>query len=124
RMHEQMERFARLSTQSQLENVKTDSMLDGIGDFFDEFRLDDEDEETEEIRSGFLTRTRLPENVVIDSVRIAGSDHSSGVVEVDVTPMGLAESVVFYVRNPDDEYYTITWDPITGGSEITKGRES
>lgn len=124
RMREQMERFARLSTQSQLENVKTDSMLDGIGDFFDEFRLDDEDDEMEEIRSGFLIRTRLPENITIDSVRIAGSDHSSGIVEVGVTPMGLAESVVFYVQNPDDEYYTVTWDPITGSSEITKGRES
>lgn len=123
RMHEQMERFARLSTQSRLENVKTDSMLDGIGDFFDEFRLDDEDEDTEEIRSGFLTRTRLPENITIDSVRVSGSNRSSGIVEVDVSPMGLAESVVFYVRNPDDEYYTIRWDPITGGSEITKGRD-
>ena len=124
RMREQMERFARLSTQSQLENVKTDSMLDGIGDFFDEFRLDDEDDETEEIRSGFLARTRLPQNITIDSVRVAGANRSSGVGEVDVSPMGLAEHVVFYVRNADDEYYTVTWDPITGGSEITKGRES
>ncbi len=124
RMHEQMDRFARLSTQSQMENVKTDSMLDGIGDFFDDFRLDDEDDEKVEIRSGFLARTRLPQNITIDSVRVSGSNRSSGVLEVDVSPLGLAESVVFYIRNPDDEYYTVTWDPITGGSEIKKGRES
>ncbi len=124
RMHEQMERFARLSTQGRLENVKTDSMLAGIGDFFDEFRLDDEEDDTEEIRSGFLARTRLPQNVVIDSVRIAGSNRSSGIVEVDVSPMGLAEPVVFYVRNPHEEYYTVTWDPITGSSQVKRGRES
>ncbi len=124
RMHEQMERFARMSTQNRMRNVKREGILDEIGPLFDsEFRLDDDEEVTEEVKSHLLARSQMREGITIDSVRVAGANHTSGVVEIDVSPSGLEDMVSLYIRNANDEYFTVVWDPITGGARIEQGRE-
>ncbi len=123
-MREQMERFARMSTQNRMRNVKREGILDRIGPLFDsEFRLNDEEEEAEEVKSHLLARSRMREGLVIDSVRVSGTNHTSGLVEIDVAPSGLSDNVMLYIRNPDNEFFTVIWDPITGGARIKQGRE-
>lgn len=123
-MNEQMERFARLSAQSRMRNVRRDGFLAEVGQVFEwEFSLDDEEEETEEVRGELLRRGRPPEGVTIESVVISGRRYGSGLAEVDVTPAGLAEPVTLYVESARGEFFTVVWDPITGGAHIRQGRE-
>ena len=95
RFEQQFERFSRMSTQSRMRNVKREGMFEGTGELFgDEFSLDADDEETEEISAGLLERTPLPDSVVIETIRLASNDHATGLVKVDVAPLGFSHPVI------------------------------
>jgi hypothetical protein len=36
----------------------------------------------------------------------------------------MLQPVIIYIKSEDGEYYTITWDPITGAGQIYPGKES
>lgn len=125
-MQDKFDRFARLMVETRAKNVHQEGILDEIDPLFDhEFKLDSEDEEDQrqEVQDPLLVRTYLPEGVVIDSVRIGSTSYSQGTVEVDITPLGLGETVVFYLRNDQGEYYTTLWDPIAGSARFFEGKE-
>lgn len=127
-LQERFDRFATLSLQSKARNVKHDGMLSDVGDLFEgkEFELDDEaeDDSLDEVKTSLLERTMLPEGVTIESVRVGTTDFSEGLVEVDVTPLGLAEPVHVYLKSEkNDEYFTVSWDAITGNAHIYEGKE-
>ena len=110
---------------SQARQVENEGILDEIGPLFDKpFALEDEEETEEELMEPLLERTALPEGVVIESVHVGSESFSSGEADVELSPLGLDESVVIYVKNEDDEYFTITWDPITGGARIDEGKKT
>jgi len=99
--------------------------MDEFGPLFErEFTLDIEEEEEEEIVLPLLNRTKMPEEVQIESVVVGGTDYTKGVVEVDLSPLGLLEPVVFFVKDLDEEYFTVEWDPITGLTYLYEGKES
>ena len=127
-LQERFDRFTTMSLQSKARNVKHEGLLGEMGDLFEDedFSLDEgEDEEgVDEVKTSLLEHAWLPEGVVIESVRVGTSELSSGLVEVDVTPLGLAEPVLIYLKNEDDDdYFTVSWDPITGGAHIYEGKE-
>ncbi len=126
-LQERFDRFATMSLQSKARNVKHEGLLGEMGPLFEgeDFEIDSEDEESvDEVKTSLLERTRLPEGVVIESVRVGTSEISNGLVEVDVTPLGLAEPVHIYLKNAeDDDYFTVSWDPITGSAHIYQGKE-
>ncbi len=127
-LQERFDRFATMSLQSKTRNVKHDGLLGELGPLFgdEEFALDsgDDEDSVEEVKTSLLERTRLPDGVEIESVRVGTSELSSGLVEVDVTPLGLAEPVHIYLKSRDTEdYFTVAWDPITGGAHIYEGKE-
>jgi prepilin-type N-terminal cleavage/methylation domain-containing protein len=127
-LQERFDRFANMSLQSKARNVKHDGILSETGDLFEgkEFELDDEADEDslDEVKTSLLERTRLPEGVTIESVRVGTTDFSEGLVEVDVTPLGLAEPVYVYLKSEkNDEYFTVSWDAITGNAHIYEGKE-
>ena len=124
RFEQQFERFGRLSTQSRARNVKRDGLFGGSGDLFDdEFSLDAGDEDFEELKTSLLARTWLPDSVVIERIEVGSTEHSKGTVQVDLSPLGLGQPVLFHLRSSDDDYFTVEWDPITGGSRLSRGRE-
>jgi hypothetical protein len=124
RFEQQFERFGRLSTQSRMRNVKRDEMFAGTGELFgNEFSLGADDEDTEELKTSLLGRTWLPDGVVIENIRLGSTDHTAGLVQVDVTPLGLGQPVLFHLRSSDDDYFTVIWDPITGNSRLSRGKE-
>lgn len=124
-MEETFERFARMSLQARARNARRESILDEIGPLFDEeFSLDEEEEYEEEIVLPLLHRTRVPENIEIETVTVGGTDYSKGVVELDLSPLGLVQPVVFYLKNVNDRYFTVEWDPITGGTYLYEGKET
>jgi len=123
-IQERFDRFVQASIQARARNVDQEGILSGVADdMFTEFRLDADDEEdkSEEVKSALLTRTILPEGVRIETVQIGNAGKTSGVAEVEVTPMGLNEFVYFYLKNENDEYYTVVWD---ADSRLYEGKET
>jgi prepilin-type N-terminal cleavage/methylation domain-containing protein len=114
-MNDKFSRFARQSLEARAKNVKPkEGILDEIGPLFEKkFKLKN-DEPTEEQQGGVLAKHRMPEGVRIVSVLRGGEVLNKGVVEVEVSPLGLASMAAMHIVNGDNEYMTIYWDPLTG----------
>ncbi|MCP4639548.1 MAG: prepilin-type N-terminal cleavage/methylation domain-containing protein [bacterium] len=124
-MQERFERFFRMGLEARTRNVKHDGILAEVGPLIEEdFSLDDEEEEFEEVKTSLLSRVSLPRDVVIESIRLGGQDHTTGIVELEVTPMGMVEPAMFYVRGGESDYFTVIWDPITGSARIQRGKDT
>ncbi len=124
-MRLRFEKFARLRLQAQAKNVQHDGILSDIGPLFEkDFELDpDEDEELkEEVMDDLLERVLLDERVYIESVTVGNTDYVRGEVEIEVSPLGLSEMVVFYINGGGD-YYTVVWDAVTADTRMYDGKE-
>lgn len=106
------------------QNVKHDAgFLREIGPLFErEFSLSWVEPYEEEVAGPILSRYRMPETVRIDAVRLENSVHTSGLVEIPVSPLGLENKVTLYVRNEDGDYHTVSWNPLTGRGATQQGR--
>ena len=123
-LRERFDEFARRRMETLSNNVEREGILDEIGPLFDhEFALDEEEEEYEEVADPLLIRTKLPEGVLIEAIRIGESRHSQGEVQVELSPLGLYSPVVFFLKNEDDDYFTVAWDPISGSAHLREGKE-
>ena len=60
---------------------------------------------------------------MIESVRVGSASYSKGEVSIEVTPLGLVDPVTFYIKGEEDDYFTVTWDPITGNVHIERGKK-
>lgn len=123
-MRDQFNHLARLATESRARNVRHDRIIDEIGPIFEDYSLETEEDEGEfqEVELPLLLRTRLPDNVVIESMLVGTAKHSGGTVEFEISPLGLPQPVVFYVKDGAGDYYTVTWDAITGGTRLQADR--
>ena len=75
------------------------------------------------MQDALLDHGYLPDEILIESVLLGGEEISEGTVDVEVTPIGLSQSVSFFLKGPKGEYYTVEWDPITGGAHLARGKE-
>jgi len=126
RMQDGFDRLARVRLEARADNARReDSIMNEFGPLFEkEFTLEiDDDTEEEEVVSPLLLRTRLPEDVTIASVEVAGAEHTRGVAEVDLSPLGLLDPVVITVKGADDDCYTVAWDPVTNMTFVRDGKE-
>lgn len=125
-MQERFDRFSRLSLMTRARNVNQEGIFDEMGPLFEKkFTLsvhDEDEDQSEEETDPLLSRTYLPEGVVIESVRVGNSDRSKGTAEVEITPLGFTEPVTFVLRNTDGDRYTVVWDAITGGAHLYSGK--
>ncbi len=128
-MASRFERFARRGVAARAKNVIPDEgFLEEVGSLFEddekEFALTLEEPEEMELMDPILARTGLAKDVRIESVEVDGKTFTRGQVEILISAVGLQQLVVFYVVNEEEEYYTVVWDPLTGGSRVYEGRES
>ena len=65
----------------------------------------------------------MPENIKIESVTFGETEHKKGDVEVDISPIGLSDYVIFVILDEDEQYFTIVWDPLTGFAYSEEGNE-
>lgn len=124
-MEQRFERFFRRTLEAQAKNVRHDgSLFDEVEPLFeDAFSLRDEGEdEDREINDVLMRRTVLPAEVFFESMMVGSVEHTKGIVEIEVSPLGLTDTVTFYLLRGENRYYTIVWDPITGGSRLTRGK--
>lgn len=125
-MDASFEQFTRMTLMARARNAGREGILDEVGPLFEkEFSLDEDEEEGwEEIVDPLMMRTRLGEDLEIEQVVISGEPHASGTVEIEIAPMGLYEPVMFYLKNADEDYFTVEWDPITGNTLLYEGKEA
>jgi len=106
------------------QNVKHDAgFLSEIGPLFEqEFTLSWTEPYEEELSDPLLGRYKLPESVRINAVRVEDGTVSSGVAQVDVSPLGLSCQVTLYLRNEDGDVFTVDWSPLTGRGVSREGK--
>lgn len=97
-------------------NVKQDQgFLSEIGPLFEEgFELTWAEPVEEELTDPILQRVKLPSEVQLVSLFSNGISQSRGIVEIKITPLGLEHAVRLYLKNEDEDYFTVIWDPLTG----------
>jgi prepilin-type N-terminal cleavage/methylation domain-containing protein len=101
--------------------VKHDAKMfedDKLFDYgMDEDELDVNDEAgTNAVDSDLLSPHRVIESVLIESVHIGEEVFSTGVVDIELSPLGLDTSVTFVLINEDAETMVVQWDPLTGNA--------
>ena len=123
-MRDQFNQFVRMHMLARAKQVKRGGILDEIGPLFDKkFSLTDEEKQDEELKDSLLIRAGLPEGVEIEEIWVGSVQYRKGEAEIEVTPVGLMEPVGFYVKNGDDDYFTVTWDAVTGGGRVERGKK-
>lgn len=127
RMAAQFNARARQTLTSRAERVVHDrrGILQDIGDLFEEeFSLDADGEEIvpEELTGPLLGRTRMPSGVYIEYVQLGDLQHVDGIVEIELTPLGLGSDVEFSLMNEEGDVFVVRWDPVSGGATLTEGR--
>lgn len=99
-------------------------ILQGVGDLLDDdFRIGADGEEIvpEEISDPLIGRTRLPEGVYIEYVKLGEVHYIDEIVEIELTPLGLGSDVEFSLVNEDGDVLTVRWDPVTGNASVSAG---
>lgn len=121
----ELDRSFERSLIAQARSVPQRSLLDTNDLLEKEFSLTtkEKEEQREEVQDVLLEHSYLPDEITIESIVLSGEVFSEGVIEIEITPIGLSESVAFVVRGPKDEYFTVEWDPITGGAHMMRGKE-
>ncbi|MCC6797656.1 MAG: prepilin-type N-terminal cleavage/methylation domain-containing protein [Candidatus Hydrogenedentes bacterium] len=121
----ELDRSFERSLIAQARSVPQQSLLDTNDLLEKEFSLttEEKEEQREEVQDILLEHSYLPDEITIESIVLGGEVFSEGVIDIEITPIGLSESVAFVVRGPKDEYFTVEWDPITGGAHLMRGKE-
>lgn len=127
RMAKQFNMRSRQALTARAERVVHDQrgILQGLGDLFEEdFQLDKHGEEImpEEVTDPLLGRTRVPQGVYIEYVQMGDVQHIDGIVEIELTPLGLGSDVKFSLVNEDGDIFVVKWDPVSGSATLTEGR--
>lgn len=73
------------------------------------------------VEEPLLTRTRVAEGVYLEFVRIGEEEYAEGVVEIEVTALGLASKVAFSLVDEDGAVLVVQWDPVSGNATVTDG---
>lgn len=125
-MLDRFDAFARRMTMARVKNVKHDDFLEEV-DVFEgyKFNLEGSSEPIEaEVENPLLARVTMPDGIRIESVEVDGVAQSKGLVEIQMSSLGLSCRVVFHFVSEDRDYYTVFWDPMFGGSQVMPGKET
>ena len=128
-MQDTLDGYAQRMLLTRVKNVRhEETIMDEFGPLFEKnFSLDLDDEgepQEEELSLPLLHRTRLPVEVKLESVELGEELRAKGLVEVEISPVGLLEPVVFHVKGEEDDEFTVEWDPITGLAIFFEGEGS
>jgi type II secretory pathway pseudopilin PulG len=119
----QLDLAFRRSLEARAKNVPRDGLLTGINPLEEfEFKLDkEEEEEREELTTSTIMHTALPADVKVTAVRIGNEEYVQGVVDIEISPVGISDAVTFVLTSVDGDVYEVAWDAITGGAHLSQG---
>lgn len=124
RMVGQFRNRAQSSLRSKVDRIKHDERrFPSERSDEDDFYLGVKKEEPipEPVDDALLERTRIPEGVYLELVVVAEEEHIDGIVEIELTPLGLSTEVLFSLINDDGDVFTVTWDAVTGEARVRDG---
>jgi prepilin-type N-terminal cleavage/methylation domain-containing protein len=122
-MQARFERFVRLSIRAKTEIRSENSEYTQVSEELQrDFELETEDTSREEVKLDLLARTRLPQDVRFERIRVGTTDYVNGLAEIEVSALGLEEMVTFVLVDKKDKAYSVRWDAITRGAHIQQGR--
>ena len=81
-------------------------------------REDDFDAEagTNAVGNALLARHRVIESVFIESVHLGEDAYVKGIVDIELSPLGLSTNVSMVLINEENEVLIVHWDPLTGNA--------
>lgn len=127
-MARRFEDFARRAMLARAANVDHEEFLDDVDIFEegDEFSIEDEENEPIEmdIENPVLRPVNVTEGITLEAISVGGVKQTRGLVEIELSPLGLSSRVGFHFVNEDDDYRTVYWDPTLGGTKVLDGKES
>lgn len=123
-MADRFDRRHRQLLHARAQNVKHDAgFLSEIGPLFDTpFTLSWSEPVEEEIHDPILRRYRLPEGIRIAAVHLDGATVSSGAAIIQISPHGILQNPIVHLRNEDGDYFTVSWNGVTGRGIAREGR--
>lgn len=83
----------------------------------DEFQ---DDPSARAVNSSLLQSHAVIESVFLDSVQIGEEIFKKGIVEVELTPLGLSTEINFLLINEENDLLIVHWDPLTGSAWYTE----
>ena len=117
-LDDEFDTFHRKRLEARAANViPPEGIMDAMGPLFgeeDDFDLDEAEPEEVEVKGPVLRRHFMPADVRISSVSVDGEREARGVVEIEVSALGLAQYVEVELVSVDGEWYTVIWDPALG----------
>lgn len=124
-MAERFDRYTRRLTLARAKNVKHSDFLDEINILERaNFSLEGDQEPIEmPIGNPTLLPARVPGNVRLERMSVDGVVSERGLVEIELSPLGLSAKVGFHFVNESGNYYTVFWDPTLGGARTIDGKE-
>ncbi|MFP6584863.1 MAG: prepilin-type N-terminal cleavage/methylation domain-containing protein [Candidatus Hydrogenedentota bacterium] len=81
-----------------------------------EYEEEDEEAVREPVSDPLLAAHTVIDSVWIDSITIAGEEYVKGIVDIELTPLGLDTEVRLSLFNEDGDLMTVYWDPMTGNA--------
>jgi prepilin-type N-terminal cleavage/methylation domain-containing protein len=64
------------------------------------------------------------ESVFIDSVYVGEEEYTKGIVDIELSPLGLETGVAMVLINEDSDVLVVQWDPLTGNAWFGEMKES
>jgi prepilin-type N-terminal cleavage/methylation domain-containing protein len=125
-MTRRFEDFSRRALLARAANVKHEGLLEDVDIFGkkDDFSLEENNEPIEmDIENPVLRPVNVTEGITLETVAIDGVKQTRGLVEIELSPLGLSSRVGFHFVSEDKEYRTVYWDPTLGGSKVVEGKE-
>ena len=71
---------------------------------------------TNPVNNPLLSPHSLIESLFIDSIYIGEEEYTKGIVDLEISPLGLDTGVAMVLINEDSDIFVVQWDPLTGNA--------
>ncbi|HIA47009.1 MAG TPA: type II secretion system protein [Candidatus Hydrogenedentes bacterium] len=74
--------------------------------------------------SALLSKHRVIETVFIESVSLGEDAYTGGIVDIELSPLGLSTNVSMVLINEENDVMIVHWDPLTGNAWFVDAGEA
>mgnify|MGYP001224223504 CR=1 FL=1 len=73
------------------------------------------------VHSPFLSPHRVVDSVFIESVHVGDDVYIEGIIDIELSPLGLSTNIAMVLINEDSDIMIVHWDPMTGNAWFVDG---
>lgn len=123
-MEERFQSMADNSLYARALRVNHEGRQFGLEELYEDAEFDDEELEGKNmpkpISDILLKAHQVIETVWIDTVWVGEDEFQKGIVDIDLTPLGLETDVAFALFNEEGDLLMVYWDPLSGNAWYTR----